>query len=381
MTVASTAPMPGMSDLLAVFNRSRRDATEDGRLAAPWLGDGDTARWFSRATWGLKAIVDAHRTKLGTNAPCLWLPDYFCNQATWPLRQARVELVFYPIDETLGPDWNRCEALAKATPPNLFLQVHYFGFPAALAAARSFCRSHGAALIEDATHVLAPFGSVGEAGDYVLYSLYKHLPLPDGGLLLIRPTAGARTEALSVTAAVDGARAGPNLVWFAKRTLQVACPGLAARIARRGPARFDDDPAPGPLPERPLMSTAARRLLVHIRARLDGIAAARRANERALREALAEVPGISPLFDPPSDQTVPYRAVFRAENEALARLNFDRFRANGGVVETWPDLAPEVMADKTRHAVAISLRRTVLALPIHAGLQAKTLVDTYGSIL
>lgn len=375
MAIASTAPIPQAADL---FGLCRPASADDETLASPWTGGGAKAVWFSRAAWGLQAVAAGMASRLAGRPPRVWLPGYFCNQATWPLRNGGAEIRFYRTTASLTPDWDDCARLAAGGPPDLFVLVHYFGFPGDTAAARRFCDAHGAALVEDAAHVLRPHDGIGSVGDYVLYSLYKHLPLPDGGLLVIRPTARTQAETADAATAVGGRRAGANFTWIVKRALQMACPTVAARLGHRGPARFDDDPDPGPFPDNPLMSSTARRLLVRPRARLEQIAAARRTNEEALRETLRGAPGIVPLFDPPSAAMAPYRAVFRAKDNSTAQDYYGRFRSRGGVVETWPDLPPEVMEDETRHAAAISLRRTVLALPIHAGLQPKTLIQTYG---
>lgn len=84
MRVISTAPALRFRDLAGLFGR--RAASDDEALARPWVAPGDRALWFSRAAWGIGAIVAGHRT--GGIAPCLWLPDYFCNQSAWPAREA-----------------------------------------------------------------------------------------------------------------------------------------------------------------------------------------------------------------------------------------------------------------------------------------------------
>jgi hypothetical protein len=323
VSIATPAPLPGGREIAAAALGGA--ALDDAALARLWPQPGQSGRFFARASFALEAIVAARRT------PVLFVPDYFCNAATIPARQAGARVVFYPIDEALTPSWAQIEQLAAAAKPELFLIAHYFGMPADVAAARRFCERHGAALIEDAAHALRPTAGIGRSGDYVLWSLYKHLPIPENG--------------------------APSIRWWAKRLLQRGAPALAAKL-RRPPLPFERDPDPSP-PEPSALSRAARRMIAACD--LDRIAARRIAGERALRAEL----GLEPALPQSDGSWVPYRAVFRGD----AR-DYDRLIAAGFPVETWPDLAPEVRADPARHAAALRLRNSLLPLPIDASVRA-----------
>ena len=339
MSIATAAPLPGRRELWALIAGA---APDDATLAAPWIGDGDRPHFFSRAAFGLAAVVAAHR------APRLFLPDYFCNSATLPARERGARLVFYPIDEALSPDWAKVETLAAAAKPDLFLQVHYFGFPTDLAPARAFCDRHGAALIEDAAHAVMPGSGIGHTGDYVLWSLHKHLAIPDGGLLVARNGAPVATLPGPAPDAV---------AWLAKRLLQRGAPWLASRLRRTAPPfERDPDPAsPGP----PALSQAARRMIAASDPRR--IADERIAGDLALRETI-DLPPLLPMSD---GSWAPYRAVFRGN----AR-DYDRLAAAGLPVETWPDLAPEIRAAPGSHATAVALRNSLLTVPCQGDARA-----------
>jgi hypothetical protein len=386
----TTAPLPEARHLLALCRAGNGNRSA---LARFWCSDGDLAHWFSRAAWGLKAIVDGHGVVLGSRPPRLWLPDYFCNQSTWPLRQSPVEITFYPIDESLRPDWESCRRLATAAPPDLFLQVHYFGVAAELGDARAFCESHGAALIEDCAHVPAPAGAIGSAGDYVLYSLYKHFPIPDGGLLVIRRSADNAGQAVATTAekvakkvaekaASTAAGGAPGWgIWAVKRLLQLCLPAAASRLGGAPTLSFEDDPGTVALPETTALSGAAARLLERLAGEMPRIAARRRENEAALRRIFHDVPGLDALFSGPGAGCIPYRAVFRADTPERAARYFGRMQNRGVAAETWPDLAPEVLAAPETHRAAIALRRTILAFPVHAHTSPARLAAAYGGVL
>ena len=374
LPIGTTAPLPEAKHWRAVFSAAPQDGTA---LAKPWLRDGDRHFWFSRGAWALRAIVDAKRAT-ASKTPSLWLPDYFCNQTIWPLRRSNVHLVFYPVDDGLRPAWNDCALLAKNQPPDLFLLVHYFGYPVETREARAFCDAHGATFIEDAAHLLMPTGDVGKAADFVVYSQYKHLPMPDGGLLIVRPSSSALAREVEASSRHLARSAPPAAFWLLKRLLQSALPTAAAGAVRRRNRNFDEDPPVLPLPETAAISASARRFLAASIEHLGEIAARRRTNDAALRNLFSHTGIMRALFPPPGENDIPYRAVFRAKNQAAAQIWYDRIVRTGNVVESWADLPPEVTANPLRHTTAIALRQTVLSLPINVDREPSDLTENYG---
>jgi dTDP-4-amino-4,6-dideoxygalactose transaminase len=374
--IATTAPALRFRDLAGLFGTPGAD--DDSELARPWTTAGDVPLWFSRAAWALGAVVAAHKD--GNPAPRLWLPDFFCNQSAWVARQVGAEITFYPIGEDLAPDWPVCHYLAKTSPPDIFLQVHYFGFPADLTPAREFCDAQRAALIEDAAHVLMRSDRIGHAGDYVLWSPYKHLPIPDGGLLVVRPSATSRRERLFAAARRQGREAPGSMGWLARRLVQRAAPSLAARL-RRAPLAYRRDPEPAPLDPTPALSTAARHMIAATGARLAAFSADRVEATTAIYDAFAGTEDLVPPLPPPDGSWTPYRAAFRASGIEIAERWYGRFQAAGLAVETWPDIAPEVRRNATGHTAAMTLRDTLLTLPINADMPPARIAAAYAAVL
>ncbi|CCQ72220.1 hypothetical protein [Magnetospira sp. QH-2] len=360
----TAAPLPRWSDLATLPGKAASDET----LAAPWRRSGDEALWFSRGAWALRALADGWRLANDTK-PAIWLPDYFCNQSARPLRDAGYEPVFYPVQRDLTPRWKDCQALAGIQPPDIFVLVHYFGRtnPATIETA-GFCRQFNALLVEDAAHVLRPVTGIGEHGAAVLYSPHKLLALPDGAILTLR-------EALApvvARAAANLAEARPSpRGWLLRRTLQkTPLGGPLASATRKLPA-FTADPLDLSLPETPVLSDAARKLLPGEIARLDAIAETRRHHAKTLSKAVGNRAEV--LTHP--NEYAPYRLVMQMEDERRAAKIFDQLQKRGTLVETWPDVAPEVKRDPDRHRDALLLRRTLLFLPVHQSLDLKNLLN------
>lgn len=339
----------------------------DDALARPWMLGDETPAWYGRTAWAIAAISKWASNEAGHDA-CLWLPDYFCNQSTDPARRAGAQVVFYPVCDTLEPDWAACRVLAKKHAPDVFMLVHYFGHPNDGAGARSFCDDHNALLVEDAAHVLRPCGDIGTHGDVTCYSPHKLFAIPDGGLMLARHKGFAAW----LNAQPAPHPAAPAGRWFLRRAVQSLLPNslLAART-RNADVHLQDDPAYVSLPDTPGLSPMAARLLRRVTTRLGRSAQTRQDNAVALTKAFASVDSTSPLFE--STTAPPYRWALRCHNETRASTLFDILRTRGCPVETWPDMAPEVIAAPDQHAEALRLRQTVLTFPVHTKILPDTL--------
>ncbi len=365
--ITTTAPLPDVDLFLRAMCHGCPD---DETLFAPWA-DGGVALAFSRASWALYAAIEAVSRDAGIR-PTVWMPDYICAAPVAPLRNI-ADLIFYPIDEALRPDWSACEAMATGRRTDVFILVHYFGAPSDAMGARQFCDRYGSILIEDAAHAALPGPEIGQVGDAVLWSLYKHLPIPDGGLLVIRD----RGRIAAVRPLSSGTRAPSVIGWIMRRLVQRLC----GRLIRRGAVLpYDADPiGMTTIPERSI-SGLARRLIAVMGEELSVLAERRRTNARALTGLLVSGSELAPAIDLTGPSVVPYRVVLRGRDPAHARFWYDRISASGNVVESWPDLPIEVRQNPTQHEYALALRSTLLAVPIHADRTPQELCAAYLNI-
>lgn len=359
-------------------------------LAAPWRHEGEIAGWLSRSAWSLALIAQWRQRYASETAPTVWIPDYFCNASLFALRRSGVKIVFYPVSAELAPDDNSCRKLAEASPPDIFLLVHYFGRPNTAELARDFCIKYNAWLIEDAAHVLRPVTGVGDHGDFVLYSPHKHLPIPDGAVLVVRANGpvGVGTDVLDSFGSPDTwpgqlrelqQRLGCSprssrtqaLVWLVKRVLQK----LGVRALRRSTPPFAEPLNPGsvvcPQLSSPFPSNLALHLIAGLTSDLGGVA-----QQRLERQLLWDVllrsdescANLISLTDRPDHwEWTPYLAVYNVDPD-VAEDTYRHWQRNGLLVTTWPDLPPEVSAHKERHVNAWRLRHGRLYLPVHQSL-------------
>ncbi len=367
------APLPGWVDMFFAFFG---DSAQDRELAGPWCRPGDEPYIFSRSSWSLAVIARWRQLQETKETVTVWLPDYFCNAALRPLRDIGAHLIFYPLNDRMTLDLDACERLADISVPDIVVLVHYFGQPAQAGNLPDICKRHGAWLIEDAAHVLRPEPGIGETGDCVLYSPHKHLPIPDGAMLIVRREGparlGAQASAMSrlrqaVAVEIDRHYSNHSILryavkWLIKRGLQ----RMGVRYRRR-PDSFLADPGPASTAAaNPQMSVMGRRMLSRL---LPSIASVARLRE----ERSLDWQHLLSCFRLPASRlrssTTPYLAGFCCEQESGAMTIFEQLQRNGFPIMTWPDLPPEVSQCPKRHGVAITLRRTRFYLPIHQSLK------------
>jgi hypothetical protein len=364
-------PLPTAGNLAAAIFHAAR---QDNELSAPWRRAGDKAFWLSRSAWSLLAIAQWRQRLTGQPFISVWLPDFFCNASLIPLRNMRVQLQFYPLTDQMAPDLDACRTLAEESRPDLFVLVHFFGQPVTTDGAKRICIDKGAWLIEDAAHVLRPIPGIGECGDCVLYSPHKHLPIPDGAVLVVSGNGPAKlgtseialeifTDVYQLLINTSGFSHKPAMIWLIKRILQ----GLGVRSRKKFDHSFylDNNIIKQELAH-PKISPLAKHLLSSMLNSLDNVAHLRRQNGSVWESLLLKDNLI--LSTVYSGNFTPYLAGFALHDEASAEKLYLQWQHAGLPVTTWPDLPPEVLAEKERHHNALMLRKTRIYLPVHQSL-------------
>lgn len=384
------APLPEWRKL---FNAMWRKPLAEVELAKPWHRKDEIAGWLSRSAWSL-ALIALWRIRLAPLAKTtVWIPDYFCNSSLHALRMTGVRLVFYPLTLQMDPDMDACRELAKTTPPDVFLLVHYFGRPVKAAGVCDLCKFFGAWLVEDAAHVLRPLPSVGTSGDFVVYSPHKHLPIPDGSLLVVRSNGPSFFDQASLESFGSpnkwvgqlgelikksnvSLRDSQSLAktWLVKRLLQK----LGFRRWGKATTEFAELEQSGEdVPINmiaPSMSRLANQLLSGQIGDLGHIARSRQRHQLfwdALlsKDELSEK-GSLILAERSEGRTwTPYLGAYQINTNSSADSVFKLMEIRGLPVTTWPDLPPEVKHFKERHANAWHLRHSRIYLPVHQTLQ------------
>jgi hypothetical protein len=376
----SLAPLPSWRALISSLIGPQRVPKT---LENFWVSDqNDRVGWMSRSAWSLVLLV-RWRALISSSEPVVfWIPDYFCEESIILLRKMNVKIHFYPINENLEPNFKLLLQEAKLTKPDIMLLVHYFGTVSPTTEAREFCKRMGSWLVEDATHVLIHAKGIGKNADFVIYSPHKLLAIPDGALLIARQK-GPNNLSRDFIDRLGPPDKWPDQVseifpditqkrylsfWILKRSLQK----LGINRALRKPV-FDDTEYKMIFPP-PAMSVFAVGMLLRQIGHLEQFAFVRKRN-RALVDYLIGIDrrtkGFSITSEPGGGDTIPYLARYRVVD---ARLSFRHLLKAGVPLTTWPNLPPEVKAQRENHPVATKLRESYLFLPVHQSVNETYLV-------
>ena len=324
----------------------------------------------------LASGIDAVRRHAKSGSVTVWLPGYFCNEALEPLRSLPLVMRFYPMQDDLSPDWHVLEKWASSdSVPQIFVLVHYFGFPNVIEEARSFCDQYGnkMVLLEDASHVLFPYLSVG-LGDVMIFSPRKLLAVPSGGILLI-----PKDLAPYVNDASEDWEIEETLRWLARRLAQrilvrLHVPWHLFRVTRGKGEQFDGTNGLGQ-PQQEKCDPFVLKLLSVMEQDMDEVIERRRCYYQRLLGWTSELVHARPLFGALPRGVCPYAfplLVKHGSKDVATRL-----QSWGIPAGQWPDMPPEVLADKENQGIAISTYEKLLLLPVHQSLTLKQ-IDVVG---
>jgi perosamine synthetase len=291
------------------------------------------------------------------------LPAYLCESVVTPVETVGAQPVFFPVSRRFEVDLAALEA-AITPKTRAIVLIHYLGFPGPVEEVRALCQRRRLVLIEDCAHALfsrLADRPLGTFGDLAIFSPWKSLPLPDGGLL--------RVNDAQLRPQVPGQRppAGRTLTRLAYRALGAVeqMVGWSPRLAllQRPELRksMHEQVSAGPV-ESLAGSTVARRLLRSARA--AHVVGRRRRNFARLLDVCHNLPWARPIFDTLPDGVCPLGLPLVAEDRDRWR---DTLLRRGVNVRTyWEQLPPAV--DSDRFPDAAWLRDRILVLPTHQGL-------------
>nr|MCR5640551.1 GNAT family N-acetyltransferase [Lachnospiraceae bacterium] len=323
-----------------------------------------------------------------TDGVAVWVPDYFCNQTVECFREEWMEFHYYPIDENLNPKWDVVREVAKTTPMDAFIFVHYFGKFHDISKAREISNLHGAVLIEDCAHVLYPhpLGKMGQYGDFAIYSQHKQLPISDGAVLRYNPEAcKANTEELYgfVKQIHDSARVHADMNgWYQKKAIQ-----KLTHLHKELPYSYGVHMGEKFADVYDILQISKRSY--HILAGYSyedykRIAYIRRDNLRVMN---AEITNRYPeivVLNEADDMEAPYMGVYslrNVESEERKKEIMEELLKEDFTILYWPDLPWQIEGEEG-HEDALRLSKDLFVIPaIHQDVTPQELLKKFGTTL
>jgi len=352
------------------------------------------------ATSGRCAIALALKSLGVAKDDKILLPAYHCTSMVDPVVWLEAKPIFYQVQPDTSIDLESIEQLIDDN-TRVLLITHYFGFPQPSAKIRAFCDANGLALIEDCAHAF--FGSkderpIGGYGDFSIASSMKFFPIYDGGILasmdhsladVSTTSAGFLFEAKTALNVVENALMYDRLkvlrllmTWPLllkdKIWSLIKSPGVDKKTSTIGPAASDGGYGFDPAWVSKSMSFASDYVLKHTNtARL---VEQRRANYMTLYEALADEPGIKPLYNCLPDTVVPYVLPMLLDEPEVV---FHELKSLGVPVLRFGEFLWDGV-DETVCPVSIDLSKRVFQFPCHQELtkgELDWMVNTIRNIL
>lgn len=378
MLPTTQMPLPKVRDII----RALLKFPDDDEISYPWANLEDNYLWFARSAHSLAVVAKCRQEIKEATAIKVWVPDFFCFGSLKFLLDAGVEIVFYTLNEDLTPDIVNCEMHAQSKNVDIFLHVHFFGAVIPTKHSAKFAKDHGAWLVEDAAHVLRSVDGIGAFGDCILYSPHKHLPIPDGAIMVIKKNGissfGDDIKVMDTFSEITKtyiARSQVSILssyfWLAKRLIQKT----GIRNINYKTNFYPDDLAPFEKFE-PKISALSKRLLLPLIENLDNIAHCRSANAKKWIDTILWS-SAGRLSSAVSFENPPYLARFSGSSFKEAKDIYESLSIKkvGLPLSSWPDLPPSVI--NKNHKRANNLRKTKMFLPVHQSLSTLK-IDRYG---
>lgn len=149
----------------------------------PYPFSSPRVRYFYFARNGLWQLVKL----LGLEGREVLMPSYHHGVEIETLMDAGARLAFYRIGRRMEIDLDDVER--KIGPQTAALHMtHFVGFPGPVREMKAIAEKHGLLLIEDCAHALLTCiddEPIGRTGDVSLFCLYKKLPVPNGGAIVV----------------------------------------------------------------------------------------------------------------------------------------------------------------------------------------------------
>ena len=150
-----------------------------------WVFPEEYGYLYSKSSAAIASVALSHEANINEKTK-VWFPAFICHEAFSVLEAAGVEVAFYGVQS--AEEYKHPSRLLNMARPgvDIIVYVHYFGSDEApgLKDWSAYCCSKNLIFVEDAAHCPARTGAIGNYGDYTYFSLYKHLSLPDGAVLI-----------------------------------------------------------------------------------------------------------------------------------------------------------------------------------------------------
>jgi perosamine synthetase len=343
------------------------------RKNQPYPFSSPRVRYFYFARNGLWQLVKL----LGLEGREVLMPSYHHGVEIETLMDAGATLRFYRVGRRMDIDLEDVERQIGPQTAALHM-THFVGFPGPVREMKAMAEKHGLLLIEDCAHALLTcIGDepIGQTGDVSLFCLYKKLPVPNGGAIVVnnprlgnlpQPTAPPTSSNLSVLAssilrniALRGGRPGRSLRQLALGVGKGTLRASGVEPVLTGTEHFNRDHLS--------LGMTKLALRIGLSQDMDRVRQQLRRNYLFLEEHLGKL--VPPFFPslPPGTAPFFYPLVVKDSRATVKELLAHGIEA----VEFWH--GPHPACDMRQFPDVAWLRNSIVEIPCHQEISIRTL--------
>lgn len=315
-----------------------------------------------RSWISIKLIIEWARQNKGADGKvCVFFPDYYCYDTIFQLKDM-IDIVYYPIMPDLRPDVKACRELCREKRPDIIICCHYFGIIQSFNDMSVLAKQQNAILVEDAVHVLYS-DKVGRSSDFIIFSPWKLLGLPDGAVLVVGKKSKYADNVKSVTAWFEDRQESLESFRVCKWKCKKAIQKILPTFRPGSEAAIDISTAGEPARERVYTVSRFSRGLLHeiSRETVLEIGERRKENLYYLAEFCQRSYGMRLKYVYEGD--IPYAAIFDLKNMDTRTICTELGKL-GRIVSKWPTLS-QGLPEGSR---AADMLADMLMISVHQGL-------------
>jgi len=361
-----------------------RNVIDQNKLSAEFTNCSNPKFWLSKTTWSIALIAKWSVSIQNGKKINIFIPDFFCNMSLYELKKTGINITYYNINEKLLPEITNLNNNLDLNYFNIFLFVHYFGNILDIQPTASFCKENKILLVEDAVHLMKPDLNIGKFSDFVLYSPYKHFPIPNGALIILNTngpffqTNDSKVIDIFYNEHQKIINTNNNnnviiILWIIKRILQ------RLGVRRKFISNFEHE-ASLSIYDNPRISNLSLVILINLIPSLDSIITIKKNNSIAWKELFFDSMYNFHHDLEENQDAIPYLYGIIFSNTNI-KDTFNFFQNCGIPVTTWPDLPNEVFLSENNYRVAHKLRFQKIYFPIHQSISTNKIIFYYKSLI
>jgi femAB family protein len=330
----------------------------------------ERTKYLKRSEQSLQLIINAFRSFYGAKKIKISVPAFFCYTTLSYILDDDIEVLYYPITDTLDPDWEQINVIEENA--DIFLFVHFFGKYHDISIARKYCNDKHCFLIEDCAHVLFEDGQFGQQGDFVIYSPHKQLPLPEGAIL--RWNEGYHEKVLELVerfeSFIQGNDSRLNWGWRVKKLIQKVLK-IGKSPDYKNEVHYANNVIKREHDIEKVSDYAYKNLLSYSREEILRIREIRRDNFEVIKEFLLSFDKKITFLNDSLEAPYFLAADLRGCDDKKDLLNI--LSKSRLMLLFWPDLDPTLQG-KEEFVREKEISKNILLVPIHQSIQSDQLI-------